>query len=174
MAKTRMRDYQIFKCPFCACEYYDKTAREGKKVGNPMIVCPHCSKKSFVSTILEPAVISGKRYFDIRFSSLYGNLRIGLILIYAVFLFFILISRDFMLGVMLVGVAVALYAVYELVRICHRNSFLNSDEYDNEISESLERLSDTSYAKMIADRQGIDETSIYYYELYNDEEEDEA
>lgn len=171
---ARMKDFQIFKCPFCACEYYDETARDGKKVGNPMIVCPQCGKKSYRSTILEPALISGKRHFDIRFSSLYGNLRIGLILIYALFLFLILIRRDFMLGVLLVGIAVSLYASYELIRIFHRNSFLKSDEYDYEINASLERLSDMSYAKMVIEKQGIDETSVYYYELYNNDDEEDV
>lgn len=163
----RMKDYQIFKCPFCSCEYYDRTARDGKKVGDPMIKCPQCGNKSYRATILEPALISGKRYFDIYFSSLYGNLRIGLILIYAVFLFIILMKRDFVLGVLLVGISVALYVTYELIRIFHRNSFLKSDDYNKEIAYSLQRLADMQYAKMVISKQGIDETSVYYYELYN-------
>lgn len=162
----KMKDYQIFKCPYCSCEYYDRTARNGKKVGDPMIECPQCGKKSYRATILEPALISGKRYFDIHFSSFYGNFRIVLILIYAVFLFFILMKRDFILGVCLVGIAVALYAVYELIRVFHRSSFLKSDYYDKEISYSLKRLADISYAKMVINKQGIDETSVYYYELH--------
>ncbi len=163
----RMKDYQIFKCPFCSCEYYDRTARKGKKVGDPMIMCPQCSKKSYRKTIFEPALISGKRYFDIYFSSLYGNLRIGLILIYALFLFIILMKRELILGVCLAGIAVVLYAAYELIRIFHRNSFLRSDAYEKEIAYSLQRLSDMSYAKMVIRSQGIDETSVYYYELHS-------
>lgn len=168
----RMKDYQIFKCPYCSCEYYDRTARNGKKVGDPMIECPQCGKKSYRKTILEPALISGKRYFDIQFSSLYGNLRIGIILIYAVFLFLILMMRDLVLGICLVGVAVAIYAIYELIRVFHRNSFLKSDAYDKEIVYSLNRLADISYAKMVIRAQGIDETSVYYYELHQQGEND--
>ena len=86
----KIKDWMLFKCPYCSCEYYDRTARKGKKVGDPMVQCPVCGKKSYRKSILEPALIGGKRYFDIKFSSLYGNFRIGIILIYAVFLFVIL------------------------------------------------------------------------------------
>lgn len=166
----KMKDYQIYKCPYCSCEYYDSTAKEGRKVGDPMLECPECKKKSYRSSILEPALISGNRYFGVRFASFYGNLRIGIILIYVAFLLVILIKRDLMLGICLVGIAVALYAIYELVRISHRSSFLKSDIYNNEIAKSLKRLSDVSYAAMVIKSQGIDETSVYYYELYKDEE----
>lgn len=167
----KMKDFQIFTCPFCSCEFYDSTARDGKKVGDPMIECPQCGRKSYRSTILEPALISANRYFDIRFSSRYGNMRIGLILIFAVFLFLILVKRELLLGVLLVGIAVALYTIYELVRVAHRNSYLNSYEYEREIDNSMERLSDEAYAKMVIASQGIDEKSVYYYELYNSDDD---
>lgn len=167
----KIKDYQIFKCPYCSCEYYDSSARDGKKVGDPMIECPQCGKKLYRHTVLEPALISGKRYFNIRYSSFYGNFRIVLILIYAVFLFFILVKRDFIMGICLVGISVALYAVYELIRIFHRNSFIKSDYYNNEISLSLKRLSDIPYAKMVIEKQGIEETSVYYYELMQSKNE---
>lgn len=167
----KIKDYQIFKCPYCSCEYYDSSARNGKKVGDPMIECPQCGKKLYMPTVLEPALIGGKRYFNIRYSSFYGNFRIVLILIYAVFLFFILVKRDFIMGLCLVGISVALYAVYELIRVFHRNSFLKSDYYNNEISLSLKRLSDIPYAKMVIEKQGIEETSVYYYELQQSKNE---
>ncbi len=165
-----MKDYKIYRCPYCSCEYYDRTAKDGRKVGDPMLQCPECKKKSYRSSILEPALISGNRYFGIRFASLYGNIRIGLILLYAVFLFIILVKKEFLLGVCLVGIAVVLYTIYELVRIYHRNSFLKSDLYNSEISRSLARLADVEYAAMIIKNQGIDETSVYYFELHNTKE----
>ena len=167
MAK-RMKDYQIFKCPFCSCEYFDSTARNGKRVGDPMIECPQCGKKSYNKTILEPALISGKRFFDIRFSSLYGNLRIGLILIYAVFLFVILLTKDFTLAMCFIGSAVMLYALYFMIRIFHRNNFLKGNVYEYELKISLERLANTSYAAMVINTQGLDEDSVYYYEHHQD------
>ncbi len=167
MAK-RMKDYQIFKCPYCDCEYYDSTAKKGKNIGNPMLECPCCGKKSYRSSILEPALIGGNRYFNIRFSSLYGNLRIGLILIYAVFLFFILMTKNLTLAIYLVVAAAFLYMLYEIIRISHRHSFLGSDEYDDEITDSLERLDDEEYAQMIINLQGMEEESVYYYEMHQE------
>lgn len=164
MAK-KMKDYQIFKCPFCSCEYYDETARDGKKVGDPMIVCPSCSKKSYRSSILEPSLISADRYFDIRFSSLYGNFRIAIILVYAVFLFFILVKREFTLSLCLVVVAVIIFLMYGIIRLIHKKMFINSDEYNSEITHSLKRLADIPYAKMVIKSQGIEKNSVYYYEL---------
>lgn len=164
MAK-RMKDFQIFRCPFCNCEYYDSTAKKGKSIGNPMMECPSCGKKSYRSSILEAALIGGNRYFNIRFSSLYGNLRIVLILIYAVFLFFIITSKNLTLAIYFVVAAAFLYMLYEIIRICHRRSFLGSDEYDDAISESLERLEDAEYAQMIINIQGMEEDSVYYYEI---------
>ncbi len=165
MAK-RMKDYQIFKCPFCRCDYYDSTARDGKKVGNPMIECPQCGKKSYRKTILEPALISEKRYFDIRYSSLYGNLRIGLILIYAVFLFFILVTMDMVLSMCFIASAILLFVMYLMVRMFHKRNVISSKEYEKEITRSLERLADTAYAAMVIKTQGMDEDSVYYYELH--------
>ncbi|MBQ7961880.1 MAG: hypothetical protein IJ289_04710 [Clostridia bacterium] len=165
MAK-RMKDYQIFKCPFCRCDYYDSTARDGKKVGNPMIECPQCGKKSYRKTILEPALISEKRYFDIRYSSLYGNLRIGLILIYAVFLFFILVTMDMVLSMCFIASAILLFVMYLMIRMFHKRNVLRSKEYEKEITRSLERLSDTAYAAMVIKTQGMDADSVYFYELH--------
>ena len=167
MAK-RMKDYQIFKCPFCACEYYDSTARDGKKVGDPIIECPQCGKKSYRKSILEPALISERRFFDIRYSSLYGNVRIGLILIYAVFLFFILVTMDFTLSMCFITAAVMLFALYLTAKLCHKRMVINSREYEMEIARSLERLSDTSYAGMVIKNQGMDADSVYFYELHQD------
>lgn len=164
MAK-RMKDYQIFKCPFCSCEYYDSTARKGKKVGDPMMECPQCGEKSYRNSILEPALISGNRFFDIRYSSLYGNLRIALILIYAVFLFVVLMTKDFTLSMCFIGAAVMLFILYLMIRMFHKTNYLKSEQYKSEISRSLERLADTSYAAMIIRSQGMDEESVYYYEL---------
>lgn len=169
MAK-RMKDYQIFKCPYCSCEFYDSTAKKGRKVGDPMLECPACGKKSYRSSVLEPAIIGGKRFFDVKFSSLYGNLRIGLILIYAVFLFIILVTKDIALSISMVLAALILYLLYEVVRIAHRSSFLRSDEYDLEITRSLERLADGDYARMIIKAQGLEEDSVYYYELYREDD----
>ena len=165
MAK-RMKDYQIFKCPFCRCDYYDSTARDGKKVGNPMIECPQCGKKSYRKTILEPALISEKRYFDIRYSSLYGNLRIGLILIYAVFLFFILVTMDMVLSMCFIASAILLFLMYLMIRMFHKRNVLRSKEYEKEIARSLERLADTAYAAMVIKTQGMDADSVYFYELH--------
>ena len=161
----KMKDWQIYKCPYCSCEYYDRTARKGRKVGDPMIECPNCQKKSYRESILEPALIGGKRFFDIRFSSAYGNIRIGLILIYAVFLFFILVKRDFVMAMCFIAAAVVLYCLYEIIRVCHRKSYLASEEYHTEIAYSLKRLADQSYAKMVISAQGMDKDSVYYYEL---------
>lgn len=165
MAK-RMKDYQIFKCPFCRCDYYDSTARDGKKVGNPMIECPQCGKKSYRKTILEPALISEKRYFDIRYSSLYGNLRIGLILIYAVFLFFILVTMDMVLSMCFIASAILLFVMYLMIRMFHKRNVISSKEYEKEIARSLERLADTAYAAMVIKTQGMDADSVYFYELH--------
>lgn len=165
MAK-RMKDYQIFKCPFCRCDYYDSTARDGKKVGNPMIECPQCGKKSYRKTILEPALISEKRYFDIRYSSLYGNLRIGLILIYAVFLFFILVTMDMVLSMCFIASAILLFVMYLMIRMFHKRNVLRSKGYEKEITRSLERLADTAYAAMVIKTQGMDADSVYFYELH--------
>ena len=170
MAK-KMKEYQIFTCPHCACEYYDPTAREGRNVGNPMLVCPNCSEKSFRSTILEPALIGGKRYFSIKYAKLYGNLRIGLILIYAAFLFTILITKDMTLSITFVLAAALLYMMYEVVRIAHRNMVLSSEQYDDEITLSLERLEDKNYAHIVVSAQGIEEDSVYYYEINNKTED---
>lgn len=168
MAK-KMKDYQIFRCPHCACEYYDSTAKKGKKVGDPMMECPSCGKKSYRNTILEPALIGGKRCFDIRFSSLYGNFRIVLILIYAAFLFAILVTKDMTLSICLVAAAGLLLLLYEITRIGHRSIYLKSDEYNLEITRSLERLADDNYAFSVAKSQGMDEDSVYYYELYKED-----
>lgn len=169
MAK-KMKDYQIFKCPYCACEYYDETARKGKQVGNPMLECPNCLKKSYRSTILEPSLIGEKRFFDIKFSSFYGKFRIGLILLYAVFLFCILLTKDMILAICFIATSILLYVLYEAVRLAHRRSYLQTDEYSAEITHSLERLANEDYARMIINAQGMDEDSVYYYELNKGED----
>lgn len=168
---AKMKDYRIFRCPFCGCEYYDSNARKGRSVGNAMLQCPHCGERSFRKTILEPALIGGKRYFDIKYASLYGNIRIVLILIFAAFLFTILVTRNMKLAVILVLAAVLLYLLYEAARFAHRNMVLGSVEYDMEITKSLERLEDEAYAELVIYSQGVEEDSVYFYEN-NDETED--
>ncbi len=167
---AKMNDYKVYKCPHCNSEYYDKTAKKGKKVGNPILECPQCGKKSYRSSILEPALISANKFFSIRFASLYGNLRIALILIYAAFLFVILLKKDFMLGICFVGISFVLYAIYELIRINHRKKVVKSAEYDKEIESSMKRLSNIRYAATVIKDQGIDAESVYYYELKNKSE----
>lgn len=166
MAKN-MKDYQIYKCPYCSCEYYDKSVKDEKKVGNPMIECPECKKKSYRSSVLEPALISSDRYFGVRFSSLYGNLRIALIIIYAVFLFLILVKRELYLGIGFIGLSIVLYAFYELARFSHKKKFLKSEAYEKELVSSLKRLSDPKYAAMVIREQGVEENSVFYHELKN-------
>ena len=170
MAK-KMKDYQIYKCPYCSCQYYDKSARGGRRVGNPMIECPECKKKSYRSSVLEPALISKDRYFGVRFSSLYGNLRIALIIIYAVFLFLILIKRELYLGIGFVGLSVVLYAFYELAKFSHKKNFLKSEVYEKELVSSFKRLSDPKYASMVIGEQGIDEDSLFFYEVIKKKED---
>lgn len=163
---AKMKDWQIFKCPFCSCEYYDRTAKKGRNVGNPMIECPNCGEKSFRSTILEPALINGNLHFAIKFSSVYGNLRIGLILIYAVFLFIILVKKNLTMAVFFVAAAAFLYILYELIRLCHKKAYLQSDEYQSELAHSLKRLSDPAYAAMVTKKQPMDPHSVYYYQRH--------
>lgn len=160
-----MKDYQIFKCPYCACEYYDKTARNGKKVGDPMIECPSCKKKSYRSSILEPALIGADKYFNIRFASHYGNLRIGIIIIYAVFLFLILTKRDLVLSLGLVAAAAVILILYGVIQLIHKRMYLRSAEYDNELNYSLKRMENPAYAKMVIAAQGLESDSVYYYEI---------
>ena len=160
-----MKDYQIFKCPQCGCEYYDKTARDGRKVGNPMIECPSCNKKSYRKSILEPALIGANKYFNIRFASLYGNFRIGIILIYAVFLFFILYKRDLILSLWLVAAAVVVFIFYGFTHLIHKSIFIKSEEYKSEINYSLKRLENDAYAKMVIASQGIEKDSVYFYNI---------
>ncbi|MCD7774928.1 MAG: hypothetical protein LUH40_05035 [Clostridiales bacterium] len=164
---AKMKEYQIFRCPHCQCEYYNKDAVKGKSVGDPMLTCPECGKKSYRSSILEPALISEGRYFDIKFSSVYGNMRIVIILILAVFLFAVLVKRDAYLSIYLVCAGIIVYAIYGLIRAIHMYIFLKSDEYDNDISRSLSRLEDEDYAQMIIHSQKMDRTSVYYYQLHN-------
>lgn len=156
-----MKDYRVYVCPFCSCEYYDRTARNGKKIGNPMLECPSCGRSSYRNTILEPALVGGKRCFNIRFSSAYGNFRIGIILVYAVFLFFILTQRSLVLSLSLVIAAAVILLLYEIIRIAHRSIYLKSEEYESEILHSLKRLEDESYAKKVTASQGIDSDSPY-------------
>lgn len=167
----KIKDWMLFKCPYCSCEYYDRTARKGKKVGDPMVQCPVCGKKSYRKSILEPALIGGKRYFDIKFSSLYGNFRIGIILIYAVFLFVILQKKSFSVSIWLLLAAAVIFCFYGLVRVLHRKVYLKTEEYNAEIIYSLKRLSDIPYAKTVIASQGMDKDSVYYYELNKDKKE---
>lgn len=169
MAK-KLKDYKVYKCPHCSCEYYDKTAKKGRNVGNPLLECPECKKKSYRSSVLEPALISADKYFGIRFASLYGKLRVGLIIIYALFLVAITMKKELMLGVGLVSLAAALYALYELIKLRHKKKFIKSEVYDKEIEASLNRLSVPAYAAMIIRDQGIEEESVYFYEINNKEE----
>ncbi len=167
----KMKDYQIFKCPHCACEFYDVSARNGMKIGNPMMNCPQCKKPIYVDSTLEPAMISGKRCFDIKFSSLYGNLRIGMILIFSLFLFIILVTRSFTLALGFIAAGAVIYMLYHVARVVHRGNYLSSSEYDEEINSSLERLESKAYATMIGNAQGTDEESVYFYKINQKDEE---
>ena len=166
MAK-KMKDYNVFRCPYCSCEYFDEGAGKGKTVGNPVISCPNCGKSILRKSVLEPALIRGSRYFDIRFASLYRKLKYGVIFIYAVFLLLIVMKADLLLSLYLIGMALLIYIAYEIIRVVHMRSFLKSDEYYSEIAFSLNRLSDKKYAEMITEIQGIDSSSVYFYELYS-------
>lgn len=166
MAK-KMKDYKVFICPCCSCEYFDEDARKGKSVGNPVIKCPNCGEPILRKSILEPALIRGSRYFDLKFSSLYSKLRYAVIFIYAVFLVLIIMKADLLLSLYLIGMALLIYIAYEIIRVVHMRSFLKSDEYFSEIAFSLNRLSDKKYAEMITGIQGIDSNSVYYYEINN-------
>ncbi len=163
----KMKDYRIFRCPHCQCEYYEASAVKGKSVGDPMMKCPSCGKKSYRGSVLEPALISENRYFDIKFSSLYGNLRIVVILLLAIFLFIVLVKQEFYLSVYLVCAGVIVYAMYGLIRSIHMYLFFKQDEYDDDITRSLNRLEDEDYAKMILKNQKMDKNSVYYYILDN-------
>lgn len=161
-----MKDYQIFKCPFCGSEYFDDTARKGKSIGNPSIKCPYCKQVAYRKNVYEPALLDENRHFDIRFSSLYSNFRTGMICLYAVFLFFILITKDFALAMSFIVAAAVIFALYIIIRVVHKKNYLESPEYEVEITRSLTRLSDVNYAIRVIKNQGIDETSVYYYQLH--------
>lgn len=166
MSQT-IKDWQIFKCPYCSEEYYDPDARKGKKVGDPCVACPACGRKSYRESILEAALIGAGRYFDIRFSSSYGNLRIAIIILYAAFLFVILLKRDFLVSGVLLAAAFGVFCLYGVIRVIHKRIFVKSDEYNGEIARSLQRLEDLDYARFVIASQGIDKDSVYYYEIKN-------
>ena len=167
----RIKDESLFRCPHCTCEYYDRNVKKGRSVGDPMVECPSCKKKSFRPLIMEPAIISGKRYYDIRFKTQHGGIRIGLILIYFAFLFAILATKSMVLSLILVAIAVLLMLLYELIKTIHMNSYLKTDEYESEVAHSLRRMADTSYARFVIEQQGLDESSVYYYALHENKEE---
>lgn len=168
MAK-KMKDYQIFKCPYCYCEYYDESAKSNTSVGNPVMECPACGKKLYRNSTFEPALINGKRFFDIKFSSLYKGLRTALVVILVVSVAVMLIIRDFHVATSLLALSMLLYVLYEALRMVHRNTYLKSNDYDMEINRSLTRLEDEDYAKTIIRVQGVEEGSVYYYEMYGEE-----
>ncbi len=165
MAK-RMKDYQIFKCPFCSCEYFDDTARKGKTVGSPGIKCPNCKEVAFRKDVYEPALLDENRHFDIRFSELYSNIRTVIICLYAVFLFFILVTKDFTLAMSFIVAAAVIFGLYLIIRVVHKKNYLESPEFEVEINRSMARLSDVNYAIRVIKNQGIDETSVYYFQLH--------
>ena len=90
-----------------------------------------------------------------------------IIFIYAVFLLLIVMKADLLLSLYLIGMALLIYIAYEIIRVVHMRSFLKSDEYYSAIAFSLNRLSDKKYAEMITEIQGIDSSSVYFYELYS-------
>lgn len=169
MAK-KMKEHQIIRCPHCSCEYFDKKARKGKDVGNPVTECPVCKKISYRGSVFEPAIISGHTYFEIKFASLYSILRKCLAVIYLAFIVVVVIMRDMNVAMSMMAAAMLLYVFYEIARIVHKKSYLKSEAYEDEIAESLERLENDDYAHMITSEQGIDVESVYYYELSREEE----
>ena len=66
----KMNDYQIIKCPHCCCEYYDSNAKDGDDVGDPKTQCPACGNVSYRNSILEPAIIGGNKFFEVKFAPL--------------------------------------------------------------------------------------------------------
>lgn len=169
MAK-KMKEHQIVKCPHCSCEYFDKNARDGKDVGNPVTECPVCKKISYRGTVFEPAIISGHTYFEIKFSSLYSTLRKILFVIYLAFVVVAVIMKDMHVAMGLMAAAMLLFVFYEIVRIVHKRSYLRGEAYHAELDESLERLENEEYAHMITSEQGIDVESEYYSELCREED----
>lgn len=169
MAK-KMKEHQIVRCPHCSCEYFDKNARKGKDVGNPVTECPVCKKISYRGTVFEPAIISGHTYFEIKFASLYSILRKCLVFIYLAFIVVVVIMKDMNVAMSMMAAAMLLYVFYEIVRIVHKRSYLKSEAYYDAVAQSLERLENEDYAHMITSEQGIDVESAYYYELSREEE----
>lgn len=169
MAK-KMNDYQIIKCPHCFSEYYDSDAHDGDEVGNPKTECPACGKVSYRSSILEPAIIGGNRFFEVKFSSLYKKLRIGMVFFYIVFIVVAIVMRDMYVATGMLAAAMIMYVFYEIIRIVHRKTYLKSEEYEMEVKHSLERFEDENYARLMIRTQGIDVESIYYRELYREED----
>ena len=161
-----MKDYQIFKCPFCGSEYFDDTARKGKTIGNPSIKCPHCKQVAYRKNVYEPALLDENRHFDIRFGEIYSNIRNVIIVMYAIFLFVILSTKDFTLAMCFIVAAAVIFGLYLIIRVVHKKNYLESPEFEVEIQRSLNRLSDVNYAIRVIKNQGIDETSVYYFQLH--------
>lgn len=149
----QLKDYRTVKCPFCGAEAYDFHAANGRYVGNPIFRCPTCKKYSFRKGVLEPSLLTAKNCFGFRFSSQYFKFRIGLILLYVLFLAIIIWRMDLYLSIYFVAMALLLYAAYEVIRFAHRRSYVSSREYRELIEKSLARMSDFEYAKLVLSLQ---------------------
>ena len=168
MAK-KMNDYQIIKCPHCCCEYYDSNAKDGDDVGDPKTQCPACGNVAYRNSILEPAIIGGNKFFEVRFASLYKKLRIVIAIFFAIFIVVGIVMKDIYVATGLLAIGMIVIAFSEIIKILHRNNFLDSDEYKKSVRHSLERLKDETYARIIIRAQGVDVDSVYYKAMYKDE-----
>ena len=168
MAK-KMNDYQIIKCPHCCSEYYDSNAKDGDDVGNPKTNCPVCGKVSYRNSILEPAIIGGRKFFEVKFASLYKKLMVAIAIFFAIFVVVGIVMKDLHVATGLLAIGMIVVAFCEIIKILHRNNYLESEEYKKAVRKSLERLSDENYARIIIMAQGIDVDSVYYKGMHEEE-----
>ena len=169
MAKM-INDYQIIRCPHCCSEYYDSNAIDGDDVGDPKTRCPACGKISYRTSILEPAIIGGNKFFEVKFSSLYKKLLITISVFFAILVVLCFVMRNVYVSTGLLATGMIMYVFYEIIKITHRKNYLKSEEYERAVRQSLERLKDEEYAHIIIVAQGIDVESIYYAEMAGEEE----
>ena len=164
----KMNDYQIIKCPHCCCEYYDSSAKDGDDVGNPRTNCPACGKVSYRNSVLEPAIIGGRKFFEVKFASLYKKLMVAIAIFFAIFVVVGIVMKDVHVATGLLAIGMIVVACCEIIKILHRNNYLESEEYKKAVRKSLERLSDENYAHIIIAAQGIDVDSVYYKGMHEE------
>jgi|GEM_PF-3199670 endogenous inhibitor of DNA gyrase (YacG/DUF329 family) len=158
------KDYKIIKCPYCGAESYDFNAQKTRTIGNPRFKCPSCGKTSFRKNIAEAAFLDPESCFALRYSYEYFLLRILIIVFYAVFLGFIIIEQNVKISIYFAVIAVLLYLIYLLARTIHKKKFLDSHEYKKLVDESMERLSDEKYVKIILQNQKPEKRCPYLQE----------